>query len=99
MINVKEEKNIYLSNFARLEEDSAANGHSWIRRLRKAAMKRFTELGFPTTRNEDWKFTSVAPIAKIPFHPVDTFAPVGLTAQTLERASYKTGDGILLVFV
>jgi Fe-S cluster assembly protein SufD len=31
--------------------------------LRRAAFDRFTALGFPTTRNEDWHFTSVSPIA------------------------------------
>jgi Fe-S cluster assembly protein SufD len=27
------------------------------------------ELGFPTTKNEEWKYTNVSPIARIPFHP------------------------------
>jgi Fe-S cluster assembly protein SufD len=31
--------------------------------LRRAAFERFAALGFPTTRNEDWHFTSVSPIA------------------------------------
>jgi Fe-S cluster assembly protein SufD len=35
--------------------------------LRRAAMERFAALGFPTTRLEDWKFTSVAPIASTAF--------------------------------
>jgi Fe-S cluster assembly protein SufD len=30
---------------------------------RDAAISRFLELGFPTTRHEEWRFTSVAPIA------------------------------------
>jgi Fe-S cluster assembly protein SufD len=30
---------------------------------RDAALARFLELGFPTTRDEEWRFTSVAPIA------------------------------------
>ncbi|MFQ5665239.1 MAG: Fe-S cluster assembly protein SufD [Candidatus Binatia bacterium] len=38
-----------------------------IRRTREAAFARFTDLGFPTTRMEDWKYTNVAPITKIPF--------------------------------
>jgi Fe-S cluster assembly protein SufD len=44
----------------------AANGASaapaWLRELRAAAIERFAALGFPTTRQEDWRFTSVAPI-------------------------------------
>jgi Fe-S cluster assembly protein SufD len=33
--------------------------------LREQAARRFNELGFPTTRDEDWRFTNVAPIAKV----------------------------------
>ncbi len=99
MIDVKEEKNIYLSNFARFEEESAENGRFWLHRLRKAAMKRFTELGFPTTRNEDWKFTSAAAIAKISFRHGEPADENGLTAKALERASYKIDDAVQLVFV
>src|SRR4029077_8638448 len=39
----------------------------FVRELREAAMERFAELDFPTARNEDWKFTNVAPIVRIPF--------------------------------
>ncbi len=40
---------------------------SSLEELRRAAMERFAALGFPTTRLEDWKFTSVAPIASTAF--------------------------------
>ena len=43
---------------------------SWLFPIRKAAISRFAELGFPTTHDEDWRFTNVAPIAKLPFKPV-----------------------------
>ena len=33
------------------------------RRAREAAFDRFVERGFPTTRDEEWRFTNVAPIA------------------------------------
>ena len=39
--------------------------------LRKNAIERFMQLGFPTTKNEDWHFTSVAPIVEREF----TFVP------------------------
>ena len=32
--------------------------------LREAAFQRFAELGFPTTHDEEWRFTNVAPIAR-----------------------------------
>src|SRR5436190_17092136 len=39
----------------------------WIGELREAAFRRFAELGFPTTHNEEWRFTNVAPIARTRF--------------------------------
>src|SRR5438552_650342 len=34
-----------------------------VQALRQAGFDRFTTLGFPTTKNEDWHYTSVSPIA------------------------------------
>src|SRR5262249_43427322 len=99
MIDLKEEKDTYLANFARFEKEVATNGHPSLHRLRKAAMKRFTELGFPTSRNEEWKFTSVAPIAKIPFRPVPAYDTGGVTAEALEQSEYQIGDAIRVVFL
>jgi len=39
----------------------------WLQQLREAAFQRFAELGFPTTRDEEWRFTNVAPIARTNF--------------------------------
>jgi Fe-S cluster assembly protein SufD len=39
----------------------------WVRERRDAAAKRFAEVGFPTTRLEDWRFTNVTPIAEAKF--------------------------------
>jgi Fe-S cluster assembly protein SufD len=44
----------------------------WLQELRDAAFHRFTELGFPTTRNEEWRFTNVAPIARTNFRVVNS---------------------------
>jgi Fe-S cluster assembly protein SufD len=61
---VLEKTNHYLSDFERLEKDGAAPA---VQRLRKAAVARFAELGFPGPRDEEWRFTPVAPLAKTPF--------------------------------
>jgi Fe-S cluster assembly protein SufD len=99
MIDLKEEKDTYLANFARFEKEATANGQPWVHRLRKAAMKRFNEIGFPTSRNEDWKFTSVTPIAKIPFRPVPAYDSEGVTGETLEQSGHEIGNAIRLVFL
>ena len=39
-------------------------GDADLKALRKAAAERFTEVGLPTLKDEEWKYTSVQPIAK-----------------------------------
>jgi Fe-S cluster assembly protein SufD len=40
-----------------------------IERIREEARQRFSDLGFPTTHDEDWRFTNVAPISRATFAP------------------------------
>jgi len=40
---------------------------AWLQPLKDQAFARFSELGFPTTKNEEWRFTNVAPIARTKF--------------------------------
>jgi Fe-S cluster assembly protein SufD len=42
---------------------------SWLVTLRRNAFDRFAALGFPTTHDEDWKYTNVGTIAKTLFEP------------------------------
>ncbi len=65
------EKDVYLSEFNRLEKQLARGGRPAVQRLRRAAIARFDELGFPTSRNEDWKFTSLTALTKVPFRPAE----------------------------
>jgi Fe-S cluster assembly protein SufD len=37
---------------------------AWVKERREQAATRFAEIGFPTTRQEDWRFTNVSPIAE-----------------------------------
>jgi Fe-S cluster assembly protein SufD len=69
MIATKEELGSYLSLFQREESGLAAASPSWVGPIRKAAIHRFAELGFPNTKNEEWKYTNVSPIARTPFQP------------------------------
>src|SRR5512140_183504 len=42
---------------------------AWLAALRRNAFDRFTALGFPTTHDEDWKYTNVSAIARTRFEP------------------------------
>jgi Fe-S cluster assembly protein SufD len=72
---------------------------SWVFPIRKAAMTRFAEAGFPTVNDEDWRFTNVAPIAKLPFNPVLAYSGDGLDAAAIRRYSFTGLKASRLVFV
>ncbi len=94
-------KNIewYKSNFELFEKNLNGESKSDLHSTRRAAIGKFTELGFPTTQNEEWKFTSVAPIAKIQFTPVLAYSSEGLTKKDIEQFAFVDLDGTRLVFV
>jgi len=59
---------------------------------RASAFGRFRDRGFPTTRDEEWKFTNVAPLAAIPFRP--TSASDGTVSVTLAQVEPFLFDAI-----
>jgi Fe-S cluster assembly protein SufD len=92
MIAVSPEIEQYRRAFDRARPESAEP--AWLRDLRGQAMERFEVLGFPTTRHEEWKYTSVQPIVEMEF---SNGAGVSATVADVERA---IGDAaIRLVFV
>jgi len=44
-----------------------AGRHAWLPALRGAAMARFTAMGLPSVRDEDWRQTPIGPIARTAF--------------------------------
>jgi len=73
----------YVEQFEAVAEAAAKDAPSWLPALRKKAFERFTTLGFPTTRDEDWHFTSVTPIAERTFKAIKP-AVTTLTLSDLE---------------
>jgi Fe-S cluster assembly protein SufD len=88
----------YLRGFETFSRNGAAAAPPWARSLRLSAITRFEELGFPTTKNEDWHFTSVAPIAERDFAPL-TADSGRVTAAQLEPFTFGASGWHTLVFV
>ena len=74
MTALMDEKDAYLSAF-----DSFAKAHTGdppaLVKLRRDAIERFAALGFPTLEDEDWRFTPLAALTRVPFSKV---APSGI---------------------
>ncbi|MFQ5994431.1 MAG: Fe-S cluster assembly protein SufD [Acidiferrobacterales bacterium] len=59
----------YNEAFSRLRPTLAGDTIPWVQRTRETALSRFDEQGFPTTRDEEWKYTNVASIQHGVFTP------------------------------
>jgi len=90
------EREHYLSQFEKL---AGATGPAWLRSIREAAISRFAEIGFPTPREEDWKYTNVLPVVKTPFRPAPELATNGAVLRVIADLAGETAKGSRLVFV
>jgi len=92
-------KEWYTSRFRQLERALNGESRTPLHVLRRDALARFSALGFPTTENEEWRFTNVAPIARAEFAPVLRYERDGVSDADIERIARGTGDAIRMVFV
>jgi Fe-S cluster assembly protein SufD len=57
----------YLSNLRDFERGLAQGEPVWLRGVRHSAWLYFAETGFPTLRDEEWKYTNLQPLARTAF--------------------------------
>src|SRR5262245_56883289 len=98
---VKEKDNIF-SGYKLLAQAREGRDPAWLTNLREKAGAAFESLDFPTTRDEEWKYTNVAPILKVPYR--ESFDPGlnglnSLTARDVEPFTFAESRDSLLVFV
>ncbi|HNQ72096.1 MAG TPA: Fe-S cluster assembly protein SufD [Verrucomicrobiota bacterium] len=87
---------VYLERFSHLERTTRQP--EWLLPLRQAGLSRFGEIGWPTLKHEDWRFTNVAPITRLPFQPVFE-SRHGVTPADLQQLAFARQPGTRLVFV
>lgn len=62
----------YLESLLQGRLQLPANPLAWFNRLRADAVERVGAQRVPTTRDEEWRFTDISPLIKLPFQPVYT---------------------------
>ena len=85
MISLLEPSDPFLAELARLESRLPAAEPPWLRAIRRRALARFGERGFPGRRDEDWKYTDVSTIAERPLRvALPGVGPLGTGAVGVE---------------
>ena len=68
----------------------------WLELVRNSAMDRFELLGFPTVREENWKYTNLAPLAKQSFVPATRPEKLTIDAARFVYPETKTAHLVVV---
>ena len=88
----------YLQEFGARSGTATVDGPEWLDALRRAAIERFALTGFPTSRDEEWRFTPIAPITKAAWRRSNGSAH-DVTRQDLAPFVFGHPEWTTLVFV
>ena len=93
-INIKD---WYLSNFGEFEKRLNGGKENPIHLKRKAALSNFSKLEFPTVRDEEWKYTSIAPLLKHNFVP--GYEEKKVSKAYIKSLLFNEAEHSLIVFI
>ena len=90
-------KDWYISRFKDFENNLNGESQKPIHKLRKEAIADFSQLNFPTTHDEEWRFTNISPLLKYNFKPAGLKKE--LSKNILDKFLFKELNCHLIVFV
>jgi Fe-S cluster assembly protein SufD len=82
---------------ALLSAQNGAGEPAWLKPVREAALENARSLGFPTIKQEEWRFTNMAPLLQLPLHPARDPARV-VSLEDIKPFTFGL-EGPRLVFV
>ncbi|HZA94479.1 MAG TPA: hypothetical protein VE420_17795, partial [Gemmatimonadales bacterium] len=88
----------YLQEFGAGSGTATVDGPEWLEVLRRSAIERFALTGFPSSRDEEWRFTPIAPITKAAWRRSSGSAH-DVTREDLSRFVFGHPEWTTLVFV
>ena len=97
MLEGKDRIDHYVSQFEALRGE-LSGGPEWLATRRRQASEAFAGRGFPTRRDEAWRFTSVEALARVPFLPMQATTN-GVDAASVQEMTFGERAAARLVFV
>jgi Fe-S cluster assembly protein SufD len=89
----------YVTKLKDFDSGPGSGAPAWVRNIRKAAIARFAADGFPSTKNEDWRFTRIRPILQHDFRLLEKPSSNGLSVAQLGEMSFPDAGCVRLVFL
>jgi Fe-S cluster assembly protein SufD len=88
----------FVQEFEARTGTATADGPEWLEPIRQAAIERFARSGFPTARDEEWRFTPIGPIVQGSWRAASG-ATGELGREQLDSFIFGHPDWTTLVFV
>src|SRR3990167_4365960 len=95
MITKARRINSLIPDIDALRSSASRRTPAWLTKIRETALNRFNLVGFPTLKDEEWKYTNVSSIAEKQFR-------LPMQHDIIEKAEldeYRKDSQITLVFV
>ena len=90
-------KDWYISGFGEFEKRLNGGKGNFVHEKRKAALSNFSKLEFPTIKDEEWKYTSIAPLLKHNFIP--SFDEKSVSKELIKSNLFHEMEHSLIVFI
>ena len=90
-------KDWYLSNFGEFEKRLNGGKESFVHTKRKEALSNFSRLEFPTRKDEEWKYTSIAPLLRYNFVP--SYKKKEVSKDFIKSLLFDELEHSLIVFI
>lgn len=99
MQKTAKEKENYFSAYELFARTREGRDPAWLANLREKAAGHFESLDFPTTRDEAWKYTNVAPILRQAFRQVFDLQPEAISLAEIAPFTFAETLRAQLVFI
>ncbi|MCH2695172.1 MAG: Fe-S cluster assembly protein SufD [Acidobacteriia bacterium] len=98
MVDPSKDQTQYIEQFSSFEKERTKMDPTWIQEKRQEGITQFSKLSFPTIHDEEWRFTSLAPLTHHSFIPAKMAPPIS-SADALNDFSKVGRAGHYLVFL
>lgn len=94
-------KEWYIQNFQSFEEKLNGDSKTFLHDLRKSAINQLSQVDFPNTKDEEWKFTNISPILKQNFIPAVSIGKkdFSINKEELKKYLFSGFEFYLMTFI
>ncbi len=87
----------FINQFDEFEKSLNGEKSSEFHQSRKDAIEKFSELSFPTQKDEEWKYTNITPLLRHSFSPAAV--QIKVSSEIINKFLFDEMEHSLLVFV